>query len=178
MKTGAKILVESLQREGVETIFGYPGGQILPVYDELYDSSLRHILVRHEQAAAHAAGGCGKKPDRRWRRHNVVPGHARDSKIRYRRAIARAAGGRDKSADRRPAGVSDIPFLSGLTDQPPAKSASGLSRPGRPRYDRQPRPALRAAWPMQTRIGSEESGRLLPARDRAPRHMYARPRNR
>ncbi len=57
MKTGAKLLVESLQREGVDTLFGYPGGQILPVYDELYDSPLRHILVRHEQAAAHAADG-------------------------------------------------------------------------------------------------------------------------
>jgi len=57
MKTGAKILIEGLQREGVETIFGYPGGVVLPIYDELYDSSLRHILVRHEQAAAHAADG-------------------------------------------------------------------------------------------------------------------------
>ncbi len=55
MKTGAKILVESLQREGVGTIFGYPGGVVLPIYDELYNSPLRHILVRHEQAAAHAA---------------------------------------------------------------------------------------------------------------------------
>ena len=57
MKTGAKILVESLRREGVETIFGYPGGVVLPIYDELYDSPLQHILVRHEQAAAHAADG-------------------------------------------------------------------------------------------------------------------------
>jgi len=64
MKTGAKILVESLQREGVEIIFGYPGGQILPVYDELYDSSLRHILVRHEQAAAHAADGFARASGR------------------------------------------------------------------------------------------------------------------
>src|SRR5512143_1753392 len=55
--TGAKILIEGLQREGVETIFGYPGGVVLPIYDELYDSPLRHILVRHEQAAAHAADG-------------------------------------------------------------------------------------------------------------------------
>jgi acetolactate synthase-1/2/3 large subunit len=38
----------------VDTIFGYPGGVVLPIYDELYDSSIRHILVRHEQAAAHA----------------------------------------------------------------------------------------------------------------------------
>ncbi|MDD1673246.1 MAG: biosynthetic-type acetolactate synthase large subunit [Methanomicrobiales archaeon] len=57
MKTGAKIVIEGLQREGVETIFGYPGGSVLPIYDELYESSLRHILVRHEQAAAHAADG-------------------------------------------------------------------------------------------------------------------------
>ena len=64
MKTGAKILVESLRREGVETIFGYPGGQILPVYDELYDSPLRHILVRHEQAAAHAADGFARASGR------------------------------------------------------------------------------------------------------------------
>jgi acetolactate synthase-1/2/3 large subunit len=64
MKTGAKILIESLQREGVETIFGYPGGVVLPIYDELYDSSLRHILVRHEQAAAHAADGYARASGR------------------------------------------------------------------------------------------------------------------
>ncbi|QYZ77951.1 biosynthetic-type acetolactate synthase large subunit [Methanofollis formosanus] len=57
MKTGARLLVEGLQREGVETIFGYPGGAVLPIYDELYDAPLRHVLVRHEQAAAHAADG-------------------------------------------------------------------------------------------------------------------------
>lgn len=64
MKTGAKILVESLQREGVETIFGYPGGVVLPIYDELYDSTLQHILVRHEQAAAHAADGYARASGR------------------------------------------------------------------------------------------------------------------
>jgi len=64
MKTGAKILIEGLQREGVETIFGYPGGVVLPIYDELYDSSLRHILVRHEQAAAHAADGFARASGR------------------------------------------------------------------------------------------------------------------
>jgi len=64
MKTGAKILVEGLQREGVDTIFGYPGGVILPVYDELYDSPIRHILVRHEQAAAHAADGYARASGR------------------------------------------------------------------------------------------------------------------
>jgi acetolactate synthase-1/2/3 large subunit len=64
MKTGAKILIESLQREGVETIFGYPGGVVLPIYDELYNSPVRHILVRHEQAAAHAADGFARASGR------------------------------------------------------------------------------------------------------------------
>ncbi len=57
--TGAEALVRSLIAEGVDTIFGYPGGAIIPVYDVLYDHSkeLRHILVRHEQGATHAAEG-------------------------------------------------------------------------------------------------------------------------
>jgi acetolactate synthase-1/2/3 large subunit len=55
--TGARALIECLYREGVDTIFGYPGGVLLPIYDELYDADIRHILVRHEQAAAHAAEG-------------------------------------------------------------------------------------------------------------------------
>lgn len=58
--TGAEILMRSLIDEGVTTLFGYPGGAIMPVYDALYqyrDSQLNHILVRHEQAAAHAAQG-------------------------------------------------------------------------------------------------------------------------
>ncbi|HLB70398.1 MAG: acetolactate synthase large subunit [Candidatus Methanoperedens sp.] len=55
--SGAKAIIESLYREKVEVIFGYPGGAVLPLYDELYDSDIRHILVRHEQAAAHAADG-------------------------------------------------------------------------------------------------------------------------
>ncbi|MCQ1535171.1 acetolactate synthase large subunit [Methanosarcina sp. KYL-1] len=54
---GARALIKCLELEGVDTLFGYPGGQIIPFYDELYDSDLRHILVRHEQAAAHAADG-------------------------------------------------------------------------------------------------------------------------
>jgi acetolactate synthase-1/2/3 large subunit len=55
--SGAKAVIESLAQEGVDVIFGYPGGQVLPLYDELYDADIRHILVRHEQAAAHAADG-------------------------------------------------------------------------------------------------------------------------
>lgn len=57
-KTGAQILCESLVREGVEVIFGFPGGSVLPLYDTLPQfPSIRHILVRHEQGAAHAADG-------------------------------------------------------------------------------------------------------------------------
>ncbi len=54
---GARAVIESLYCEEVDVLFGYPGGQVLPLYDELYDADIRHILVRHEQAAAHAADG-------------------------------------------------------------------------------------------------------------------------
>ncbi|CEO88937.1 biosynthetic-type acetolactate synthase large subunit [Syntrophaceticus schinkii] len=57
MITGAEIIIKSLEEEGVEVVFGYPGGAVIPLYDKLYDSSLKHVLVRHEQAAAHAADG-------------------------------------------------------------------------------------------------------------------------
>src|SRR5579885_3527337 len=56
-KTGARILCEALEQEQVEILFGYAGGAIMPLYDALTSSSLRHVLVRHEQAAAHAADG-------------------------------------------------------------------------------------------------------------------------
>lgn len=55
--SGAQILVESLKKEGVEVIFGYPGGQVLPLFDALYEAPIKFILVRHEQGAAHAADG-------------------------------------------------------------------------------------------------------------------------
>ncbi len=57
-RSGASILVESLVRQGVEFVFGYPGGAVLPIYDALFaDPRIRHILVRHEAGAAHAAEG-------------------------------------------------------------------------------------------------------------------------
>jgi acetolactate synthase-1/2/3 large subunit len=55
--TGSKILLECLQREGVEQVFGYPGGTVINIYDDLMDSPIKHILTRHEQAAVHAADG-------------------------------------------------------------------------------------------------------------------------
>ncbi|MFQ6055862.1 MAG: acetolactate synthase large subunit [Methanosarcinales archaeon] len=55
--SGAEALIECLHEEKVDVMFGYPGGVVLPFYDALYDSDIRHILVRHEQAAVHAADG-------------------------------------------------------------------------------------------------------------------------
>ncbi len=55
--TGAQALVRSLECQGVDVVFGLPGGAILPAYDPLRSSSLRHVLVRHEQGAGHAAEG-------------------------------------------------------------------------------------------------------------------------
>jgi len=57
--TGSEILIRSLLAEGVDTLFGYPGGAIMPVFDALYDhkNEIKHILVRHEQGAVHAAQG-------------------------------------------------------------------------------------------------------------------------
>lgn len=56
-KTGSQIIVECLKKEGVETLFNYPGGAVLPLFDELLQAPFRQILVRHEQAAVHAADG-------------------------------------------------------------------------------------------------------------------------
>lgn len=57
-RSGARIVMESLEREGVDIIFGYPGGVVLPLYDEmLHWKQIQHVLVRHEQCAAHMADG-------------------------------------------------------------------------------------------------------------------------
>jgi acetolactate synthase-1/2/3 large subunit len=55
--TGAQILMKALEEEGVDTVFGYPGGAVIEIYDELAKTDIRHILVRHEQGAVHAADG-------------------------------------------------------------------------------------------------------------------------
>jgi len=56
-KTGSQIIVECLKKEGVDTLFNYPGGAVLPLFDELVSTPFRQVLVRHEQAAVHAADG-------------------------------------------------------------------------------------------------------------------------
>ncbi|MBL1230866.1 biosynthetic-type acetolactate synthase large subunit [Enterococcus sp. BWB1-3] len=60
IKSGSKLLIDSLLRQNVEMIFGYPGGAVLPLYDALYDGEIPHILTRHEQGAVHAAEGYAK----------------------------------------------------------------------------------------------------------------------
>jgi len=63
--TGAEIVLEALREQGVDTVFGYPGGAVLPVYDALFQqNSVRHMLVRHEQGAAHAAEGYARAADK------------------------------------------------------------------------------------------------------------------
>ena len=58
LMTGAKMVVKALKDQGVDTVFGYPGGAVLPIYDEIFQQNeIRHILVRHEQGAVHAAEG-------------------------------------------------------------------------------------------------------------------------
>ena len=63
-RNGARWLTQALEAEGVDTLFGYPGGTIMPFYDALVDSSLKHILVRHEQGAALAANGYARASGR------------------------------------------------------------------------------------------------------------------
>ena len=63
--SGAKILLKALQEQGVEVVFGYPGGAVLPIYDELFKQNrIRHILVRHEQGAVHGAEGYARSTGR------------------------------------------------------------------------------------------------------------------
>ncbi|MDD2317917.1 MAG: biosynthetic-type acetolactate synthase large subunit [Desulfobacterales bacterium] len=62
--TGAQILMKTLQEEGVDTIFGYPGAATIDIYEELSKTRIRHILVRHEQGAVHAADGYARVSDR------------------------------------------------------------------------------------------------------------------
>ena len=64
-RTGAQMIVESLRREGVDTVFGYPGGSVIPLFDALYDAKdIRLVLTRHEQAAVHAADGYARATGR------------------------------------------------------------------------------------------------------------------
>jgi acetolactate synthase-1/2/3 large subunit len=62
--TGAQIIMKALQEEGVDTVFGFPGGAVIDIYDELVKTDIRHVLVRHEQGAVHAADGYARASGR------------------------------------------------------------------------------------------------------------------
>ena len=85
---GARILVEELIHQGVEVIFGYPGGSVLNIYDELYLASdrIKHVLAAHEQGASHAADGYARASGRR------CPGNERPGSDkpcdRYRKCLS------------------------------------------------------------------------------------------
>src|SRR5215831_7163118 len=64
LMSGAQVVLECLTREKVEVIFGYPGGVTLPLYDAIYDSPIKHVLVRHEQNAVFAAEGYARSTGR------------------------------------------------------------------------------------------------------------------
>lgn len=64
LMNGARALLKSLKEEGVDRIFGYPGGAVLPIYDELLKSDIEHILMRNEQACAHAASGVSRSTEK------------------------------------------------------------------------------------------------------------------
>ena len=74
--TGAEIIWESLIEEGVDVVFGYPGGAILPIYDAVHQAEqqgwLKHILVRHEQGGPHAAHGFARATVHCWMRRDRI----------------------------------------------------------------------------------------------------------
>ena len=63
-RNGSQVVLEALEEAGVDVAFGYPGGAIMPLYDELPGSKMRHILTRHEQGAIHAADGYARASGR------------------------------------------------------------------------------------------------------------------
>ena len=74
--TGAQAIWDTLVREGVSVVFGYPGGAILPAYDAMLDYPIRHVLVRHEQGATHMADGYARATGK-WASPWRPPGPAR-----------------------------------------------------------------------------------------------------
>ena len=94
--TGAEIIVECLKEQGVDTVFGYPGGAILNVYDALYEykDQITHVLTSHEQGASHAADGYARLPVSRRVSCNFRPrSYQSGNRNRYRIHGFRTNGG-------------------------------------------------------------------------------------
>ena len=88
-RTGAQILWEVLVREGVEVVFGYPGGAIMPAYDAILEYPIRHVLVRHEQGAAHMADGYARASGQGRRRGRHLRPGRHEPRHRHRHGDAR-----------------------------------------------------------------------------------------
>ena len=81
---GARIVLETLHRLGVTDMFGYPGGAVIPIYDEIYSfPEIKHYFVRHEQGAAHAADGYARVSGQSWRMSCYVWSWCNESCNRY-----------------------------------------------------------------------------------------------
>ncbi len=136
--TGAEMVLTALADHGVEHLFGYPGGAVLPIYDEIFkQDKVQHILVRHEQGAAHAAEGCAARPAR----SACAAGDVRPRRDQCRHRAYRRADGLD------PAGLHH--------------------RPGRHPSDRQRcLPGMRHRWhhaPLhQAQLAGRATSRTLP----------------
>ena len=161
-KTGAQILWECLEREGVKHVFGYPGGAILPAYDALKHSDIHHILVRHEQGATHMADGYARASG--------------DVGV----AVATSGPGRDQHGDRhrhRDAGF----FPDRLYYRPSGQQADRLRRFSGNRHHRHHPAHHQAQLPRHSRrpIGARVArsvlrGPLRPSRSGAGRYHQGR----
>ena len=98
--TGAEMVIQALADQGVEHIFGYPGGAVLPIYDALFQQEkVQHILVRHEQGAVHAAEGYARSTGK----VGVRAGHLRPRRHQRRHRPHRRADGFDPAGRASPA---------------------------------------------------------------------------
>ena len=155
LMTGSQALLESFLIEGVDTIFGYPGGAIIPVYDALYDyrDRLRHILVRHEQGAVHAAQGYARGQRARGR----LPGHFGPRRHEHRHGTRRrpdglhAAGARHRTGRLRTCSE-PTPSRRPTSSGSPRPSRNGTARSSGPKIFRQPSPKP-STWPARDAPG-------------------------
>ena len=86
--TGSQVIIECLKEQGVDTVFGYPGGAILNVYDELYKhSEIRHVLTSHEQGASHAADGYARSTGKSRSLYGNNRSGSHQSGDRYRNCV-------------------------------------------------------------------------------------------
>ncbi len=145
MQTGAQVLFQALESEGVEVVFGVPGGAIMPVYDALLDSPIRHVLMRHEQGAGHAAEGYAHVTGR--------PG------------VCFATSG--------PGACNLVTALSdAMMDSIPLVAITGQGRSATPRSGSASSPPTTSGWPRPT--AASACGRPAPARSTASSRRRSR----